>query len=339
MTEERYLACATVKHCEDTALIGTQYSDGDSNGYVDLAINRLSPDQVFILLFSAILFGSIISEDLSEAAVENALLDLFSTNRARLPVAQKLIRLSLRIRQIVLPWFVGAVIIAVLLTDSLAGSDILLNFLAICFLFEADNMLARLLFSHDQMAFVERVLFNDRRRTNDITLNLVWPRLSGLVISLSVVFVVSLMEHLLTLPCYNCNYISQILFNFICIGVLCSGLCWSLGQIREWEIGWAMFLSFLLEFSRSHFAIVVGLSWPITLSLLVIYKQRIWAHYWIQVTVGLAVFILPMMLEIAIAKSHLCYSNKTVRGVLVVSFITLYATMIWNLYNVMTSTI
>ena len=57
ITEEDYLACVTIKHCEDTALIGTEYLDEDSNGYVDLAVNRLSPDQVFILLFSAILFG------------------------------------------------------------------------------------------------------------------------------------------------------------------------------------------------------------------------------------------------------------------------------------------
>lgn len=33
-------------------------------------------------------------------------------------------------------------------------------------------MLARLLFSHEQMAFVERVLLKDRRRTKDITLSL-----------------------------------------------------------------------------------------------------------------------------------------------------------------------
>ena len=77
-----------------------------------------------------ILYGSIISGELTEAAIEEATLNAISEPCSKyMPLCFRIIQFSLRLRQLVLPWFIGTATIGVILTESFEPKNILLNFL------------------------------------------------------------------------------------------------------------------------------------------------------------------------------------------------------------------
>ena len=55
---------------------------------------------------------------------------------------QRLMCLSLQVRQLILPWFIGGTTVVDLMTDTITVKNVLLNFLAVSVLVEADNMLS-----------------------------------------------------------------------------------------------------------------------------------------------------------------------------------------------------
>jgi len=135
--ESLFLRCLSLKHCNSSALIGDSDDQLDSNGYLRLHLSKLSTDQIGVLFFIAILYGSIISGELTEAAIEEATLNAISEPCSKyMPLCFRIIQFSLRLRQLVLPWFIGAATIAVILTESFEPKNTLLNFLAVSFVSE-----------------------------------------------------------------------------------------------------------------------------------------------------------------------------------------------------------
>lgn len=271
--ESIFLRCLSLKHCKGSALVGDQL---DSNGYLRLHLSKLSTDQIGVLFFIAILYGSIISGELTEAAIEEATLNAISEPCSKsMPLCFRVIQFSLRLRQLVLPWFIGTATIGVILTESFEPKNILLNFLAVSFLIEADKMLAHLLLTSHQQSLVDRVvLSNIRYGTEFISVSSVWSLILGTVISISVVMIVCGIEQFMSFElCYDCT-IENILTNFIMSGVCGSSLCWALGHMKRMD--WDTFVLFLLEFCRSHITAIFGILWGVATSLLFIYKRNFW---------------------------------------------------------------
>lgn len=305
---EDYLGCLSIKHCEDTALVDKDYDDFHSLGYIDLTVMKLSPDQILVLLFISILFGSIVTEDLTESLMEDALLNVVSMSGS-MPFTVKTIRLSLRIRQIVLPWFIASATISVLLTDSLSTKNIVLNFLAISFIVDASKMLARLLLSYDQQTFVERVTISESPpiQLGDITVSSLIPRVIGLFISIFVVGVICIIQYMVDSKCSSgsCSRMNLIFANFIFVGVSCSGICWALGSLRTCLSlrSWDMFVDFSLEFCRAHAAIAFAGCWNFFLVLLMIFQNTQWVQQFGRpVGVGLVLFFILLCIEVWLEK-------------------------------------
>ena len=192
--ERTYIDCLSLKHCKNIQLAKKDYNQHkESVGLFDLTTNKLSPVQIAVLLFIAVLFGSIITEDLTEAMKEDALLNVISSSNQSMQITFHIIRLSLRIRQIVLPWFIGSATVSVLLTNSFSATNVVLNFLAVSFFVEADKMVVRLLLSEEQQSFVDRVIQQETSRVvihEETVISSFIPRLFGLSMSIFVVVVV-----------------------------------------------------------------------------------------------------------------------------------------------------
>merc|ERR1712045_601058 len=108
--------------------------------------------------------------------------------------------------------------------------NILLNFLGVSFLIEADKMIAHLLLNHNQQSLIDRAVINNFRYDAECTsVSTVWSLILGTVISVAVVVVVCGIEQLMSIEaCDGCT-VDYLLTNFMMCGVSVSSICWALG--------------------------------------------------------------------------------------------------------------
>ena len=74
-----------------------------------------------------------------------------------MPLLVWVIRLTLYTKKYIFPWTVCAATTAILLQDTLSAKNVLLNFMAMSFFLQADDMLALLLLSDENHKFIKRV--------------------------------------------------------------------------------------------------------------------------------------------------------------------------------------
>ena len=111
--------------------------------YLTLVKNKLTRPQMAVFVFMVFIFASHMSTDMEEAAIEEALLlnAGFKEDSFGGIIPAQLLLVSLRYRRFILPWAIGAAVIAINLTDDLSIKNILLNVLALEFLLNADSLL------------------------------------------------------------------------------------------------------------------------------------------------------------------------------------------------------
>lgn len=285
-------------------------------------------------------------------------------------LALKMIRMSLRIRQVVLPWSIALATIGVLLADSLSTRNILLNFMAVTFLVQADNALTVVLFSSKQHEFVDKMFkiysfggedknqqeqkedlseqyfdtnshqseqnsddlrHSVRQRNNQVSC--LWPKLSGFVVAITVVVCVSWIDSLLNVDCKGCHRLSKILLVISYVGSPVSGILWSWWHMRKRRIlTEASFSTFLLEFARSHSAIMFNI-WYIGLSLLPVLVTGFWRkNYGNMTLLSFISFISFVIMEIGIEqfRNHID-SQMHARIILITCWFGIYALCIWTI--------
>lgn len=273
--EAIYNICLFNKHCADTMPFRRQDEGHLAIGiiaYLDLLMSEMSTDQIIILAFVAIFFGSIITEELTEASIEDAVLNTIYNDIFSNSIPLKIIRVSLRIRQLVLPWTVGAATISVMLTDNLSAKNVLLNFLAVCFLVESDNMLSSILLSNKDKEIVENVLFGDESRYNGVSVSSLWPRALGTFISVATVFAVVFIVDILDF--LEVFMMSAMLEIFLLTALNMTVITWTLVNLwASWKFDWVSNLRVLLEFSRSISAFIIGALCGL-FPFLIIYKEQ-----------------------------------------------------------------
>jgi hypothetical protein len=135
------LNCLAYQHCQSTEL------DIDTNfkGHCDfVALNRSRMDagSWLLIVFLALLWALPVSRDIEESAVEERILDLGVDGINSIPAY--IICLSLRLRRFYLSLLATSTTLALILTDDISTKNIILNFLSITFILEADNVLGAL---------------------------------------------------------------------------------------------------------------------------------------------------------------------------------------------------
>lgn len=132
-TSAHYLMqCNAVWHCSEM-----DKWPGECD-HIKLTLDKLHWVQAVVLIFVSMLLTVPLAQDMTEAAVEEALLDhaLRRANAPRRPVLSAVLRLGLRLRRLVLPGLAISAGVAVLVTSALDAANLLLNVLAVSFIFE-----------------------------------------------------------------------------------------------------------------------------------------------------------------------------------------------------------
>lgn len=102
---------------------------------------------ITVWVFMSVLFSCIIYEDVKESVVEEDVLNHLLLRRklktSRLQ-ATELVRFCLRVRRFVLPWLLVITAVSLMISEgSIGTNEIILNFLSIGFIADADNILGR----------------------------------------------------------------------------------------------------------------------------------------------------------------------------------------------------
>jgi len=193
--EEIIMKCLAIRHCQEeklssSSVIGIESNPTFSNRFdikntcphLTAIMAKVSTDQIAVFLFLALIFASIISHNMREAAIENILLDhavhsfhhngeyqeidndpnnddgnqqqvsssKFKFNNIGMPLSAFLLRISNRIRIYILPWYAGAAVCSINLSEDLSSKTMVLNLIAVVFVIEADNLLASLFLTKKQ---------------------------------------------------------------------------------------------------------------------------------------------------------------------------------------------
>jgi hypothetical protein len=166
--------CLAWQHCQQTSMFQSSQPANveeakhmaeniNSCDYLALVKNKFIGPQMAVFVFMVFIFASSMSEDMEEAAIEEALLlnAAFKDDSLMNVVPAQLLLVSLRYRRFILPWAIGAAVIAVSLTDDLSMKNILLNVLALEFLLNADSLVASFLCKSsikDSSEFVQEMI-------------------------------------------------------------------------------------------------------------------------------------------------------------------------------------
>ena len=118
--------------------------------------------QTIIFFFMTILFSCILYQDVKESVVEEAMLNHAVTHRKENISsirAVEVLRLCLHIRRFIIPWrMVQAAVFTTLQEDVLSTNEIILNFLSIGFISEADNLLGAYFFSENNNKIADKIV-------------------------------------------------------------------------------------------------------------------------------------------------------------------------------------
>jgi len=162
--------CLAWKHCENTNIALIDGLSEYTCPHLFLKIQKLSWDVLYAFIFVSILFASILSQDIEEAAVEHMLLD-FSIQSLpadkSMPLSAFVIRITNRIRMYIIPALAGAAGSSIILSGNPSTNGIMLNLLAVLFITEADNLFASLFLSPYQQVLGDDLAQDARNEGND----------------------------------------------------------------------------------------------------------------------------------------------------------------------------
>mmetsp|Transcript_18581 Transcript_18581/g.37014 ORF Transcript_18581/g.37014 Transcript_18581/m.37014 type:complete len:562 (+) Transcript_18581:98-1783(+) len=135
--------------------------------------------QVWVLIFFlALLWTLPIVQDIEEATIEEVVMDHHLTDSFNGPA--EVIRVTLRMRKYLIPFCTTSATVVLLLTDNISSKNIILNFLAISLVLEADNVLAVLFLNARRNTFMKNVVRNvDGGAAGAARASFFWTRVQG----------------------------------------------------------------------------------------------------------------------------------------------------------------
>jgi len=209
--------CLAQAHCQSTTLAQEDSLENPVCPHLSLTMKRLSLDQIIVFIAIIFLFASSLTSDIEESSVEEAVLDyVIKTHGRKNLVSRYILRTSIRIRRHILPWFVAGAASSVILVDGLSSKNILLNLLAVIFITETDNTLAKLFLSPDKLNLADNVV--EAAKSSKIARVSFWgTRMLSVFVSVVMFIVTIKIEKLMNLVLPHniakCNWI----YNFMLI--------------------------------------------------------------------------------------------------------------------------
>ena len=154
---------------------GLGYELQDNNN--DVCGIELDAAGYVVIAFLSLLWMLPIIQDIEEASTEENVMNYHLQDSVK--GSAEVVRLSLRIRRYMQPGFATAATIALIMNDEGSSKNLILNFLAIGFISEADNIIAIILLTTDQRTKIKNTINNIDHDTFNARPVFLWNRLHG----------------------------------------------------------------------------------------------------------------------------------------------------------------
>jgi len=112
--------------------------------------------KIMLIIFLSLLWALPITQDIEEAAIEEKVLN--HNMKGPLNIPFEIVRLGLRAKRFVLPIFSTLATLSVLATEKVSATNLILNFLAITFICEADNLFALMFHRKNQKDMMKKTI-------------------------------------------------------------------------------------------------------------------------------------------------------------------------------------
>lgn len=177
---------------------------------------KLDPRQMIGYLFVSCLFACVLFKDIKHSVIEETVLNVASKkHKVTSPRSVEVIRLCLRLRQYILPWLLTAAATCILIQQgTLSTNEMLLNFLAIGFIIEADKLIGTLMFSESSQKEAEIAVIHATRDENT-AISFLWPKTLAVIPSIIIASASALLLRL-----GQCLDVYEFLIFFITEGIL-----------------------------------------------------------------------------------------------------------------------
>ena len=175
------------QHCADNDLDGMDSNFIGHCDYFSTDRKLMHRGNWLTLVFLSLAFVLPLCQDIHETVVEEAILDHHLESTVNMPA--ELLRIALRVRRFIKPWFITCVVAVLLVMDPLTAKNITLNILAVAMFSEVDRVVAALLLKESQTLKMEKLVKDaSGSDLNSIArLSFFWTRLQG---CLSVIFLI-----------------------------------------------------------------------------------------------------------------------------------------------------
>lgn len=172
--EQKNPTCPTHMDCMDGSYYALNQFDNKRRGldYLKGYNSKWNRASFILFLFLSIaVYPGLISKIMCKAAIEEVLLDNVLKHHSKIKtvryVSAQIVRVSLRARYFVLPWFTVGATVSVIVSQSPTIRNIVLNFFSIGVITQVDNMFASRFLTYDQHESMNKFIV-DAKRNNKL---------------------------------------------------------------------------------------------------------------------------------------------------------------------------
>mmetsp|Transcript_63503 Transcript_63503/g.74356 ORF Transcript_63503/g.74356 Transcript_63503/m.74356 type:complete len:576 (-) Transcript_63503:61-1788(-) len=171
--------CLAYNHCSQTDMDPAPEFEGTCD-FLLLNMQKMDIPMWILTIFLSLMWTLPICQDIEESSIEEIVLNNHVKDSLNLPAL--IIHTALRIRKFIIPFFATSSTIILLLTDDISSKSIILNFLTVGFIFEADNVLAVLFLNSRHNELMDEVVKDvDGSASSAARALFFWTRVQGLV--------------------------------------------------------------------------------------------------------------------------------------------------------------
>jgi len=203
--------CLANHHCSETDMDAPEF-DEENNRCDFIAHNKQKMDvQIWILLFVLSLLWTLpVCQEIEEASIEEIVLNHHVGDTLDGPA--EVVRVALRIRRFIVPLMATSSTIVLLITDTLSSFAVILNFLAIAIILEADNVVAVLFLNNHRNEIMDDAVRDvDGSVSGAARGSFFWTRIQGLLCAIILVSAMNRIEQYVT----ACEYLQWFLYTLI----------------------------------------------------------------------------------------------------------------------------
>merc|ERR1740124_217381 len=203
--------CISFLHCNTTDLDAGTNFESQICDFIALNRSKMDGGTWLMVIFLALLWALPISQDIEKAATEERVMDHHLTGSRNIPA--EIVRLALRIRRIILPFMATSATLVLLITDNISAKNIILNFLAITFVSEADNVLAVLFLRTHQRELMEKAAkeAHESEEFHDTQVAFFWAHVHGLFYVVVLLIVLFIVDKVVT----KCDHLFDFLIGYV----------------------------------------------------------------------------------------------------------------------------